>query len=108
MNTNKPPQIQRPYTPPQPTLAHCSGCDALVITQIASWHEEDYANAQTGKVKMVKVPAYVRQEPPVNPVTGSVHHCEEALAWQLRVHGLRWNTVTIVPEQTGRGTVDEK
>lgn len=93
------PKVHAPYQPPQPTLAHCPGCDALVLIREATWQEVPYDDPKTGKAKTVKVPVYVALSPPVNPVTGTPHDCEEALAWQLRVHGLRWNTVCLAPQQ---------
>lgn len=85
------PTVHVPYTPPQPTLEPCPGCGAVVLTQLASWEETRCDDPKSGKPKRIKVPVYVPQEPPVNPLTGSPHSCEESLAWELRRHGLRWN-----------------
>jgi hypothetical protein len=99
MKTTKTPKAHAPYQPPQPTLAHCPGCDALVLTKVATWDEASHDDPKTGRSKLINVPIYVPLAPPVSPVTGTPHDCEEALAWSLRVHGIRWNSVRVMAQQ---------
>lgn len=108
MSTTKAPKVHAPYQPPQPTLAHCPGCDALVLTQVAAWKEVSQDDPKTGRAKLINVPIYVTLARPVNPVAGTPHDCEEALVWSLRMHGVRWNTVRVVAQQRGTVTFDGK
>lgn len=87
MNTRKsqpraPQEEQTPYQPPQRLLDRCPSCGCVVLRGLAM---------PEGKIK--------RLDPVEVPLGGRAHDCEEALAWELTVQGLRWNTVRVVAQQ---------
>jgi hypothetical protein len=77
----------------QPTLEACEGCGAMVIKRIAGWDDVGITENTKTIPKVRRVPVYREQNPPLNPVTGSVHTCDTGLALQAIAQSTRWNEV---------------
>jgi hypothetical protein len=58
------------YTPPQPMFGVCPDCGLVVLVQVASSQDVQTAEGVSGRM-----PVYLPQDPPLNPVLGEVHRC---------------------------------
>lgn len=69
------------YIEPQPCLDRCK-CGVIVLVRVHRWCEEEWADAETGKVKTLKVGRFVPLMPPQWPVTGMDHTQQECARLQ--------------------------
>jgi hypothetical protein len=81
----------QPECQPEPTLKPAACCGAMVLTQMASTEEVEVEDSKTHKPKTVRQFMWRMLDPPISPVTGRPHDCEEAKALAMLAQGARWS-----------------
>jgi hypothetical protein len=85
------PSTGLPDYPLQPTLMPAVCCGVMVLAQIASTEDVEIEDPKTHKPKTVRRLKWLVLDPPLSPVTGRPHVCEEARALAIIAQGARWS-----------------
>jgi hypothetical protein len=81
-----------PECQPEPTLKPAACCGVMVLTRLASTEEVEVEDPKTHKPKTIRRFTWRVLDPPLSPVTGRPHVCEEARALAMIAQGARWST----------------